>query len=104
MYAIIQSGSKQYKVKEGSIIDVELLKGDETTVSFSEVLYFSDDKTPLIGTPFVPGCLVTAEKVTEVKGPKVIAFKYKRRKSTRVKKGHRQRYTRLRITNIQQGA
>lgn len=100
MYAIIQSGSKQYRVEEGDIIHVELL-GDITggAYVFKEVLFVQDEKTR-VGAPFVSDCFVQGEVLGEAKGPKVICFKMKRRKNCRTKIGHRQTYARVRITAI----
>ena len=99
MYAIIKTGGKQYRVEQGDIIDVELL-GEEKTVNFNEVLFASDGKTAQVGTPHVAGFVVKGEVLGEVKGDKVFAFKYKRRKNYRRKVGHRQRYNRVKITEI----
>jgi len=101
MYAIMQSGSKQYRVEEGDIIDVELLeaKAGEPHV-FKEVLFVQDASKSQVGLPFVEGCVVQGEILGEAKGPKVIAFKIKRRKNCRKKIGHRQKYARVRITAI----
>lgn len=103
MYAIIKSGGKQYRVAIGDVIDVELLKeegNDEKVVLFDDVLLFHDGSTSQIGTPQVQGCQVVGEPLGLAKGPKVIAFKYKRRKSFRKKIGHRQKYSRVKITEI----
>lgn len=99
MYAIIQTGGKQYRVSEGDVLDVELLKA-EGSVTFDEVLFFTDGKTSQVGTPHVQGCQVQGEVVGESKGPKVIAFKYKKRKNYRRTVGHRQKYTRVKITKV----
>ena len=99
MYAIIETGGKQYRVQEGDEIAVELLKTD-SPVKFDKVLLISDGKSPKIGTPHVPKCTVHAEILGEVKGPKVIAFKYKKCKNFRRTVGHRQRYSRVKITKI----
>ena len=99
MYAIIESGSKQYKVKKGDIIEVELLKMDKT-VEFKNVLLLNDGKTTKIGNPIVEGSIVLGEILEEIKGPKVVAFKYKRRKNYHKKVGHRQRYNKVKITEI----
>lgn len=101
MYAIIESGGKQYRVEKGDVIDVELLSlADSGKVEFKHVLFLHNGKTAKIGAPHVPKSTVMAELVQEVKGPKVIAFKYKRRKQIRRKVGHRQRYSRVKITDI----
>ena len=98
-YAIIATGGKQYRVEEGDELDVELL-GTDTAVKFDQVLFVTDGKTPMIGTPNIPNCSVHAELLGESKGPKVIAFKYKRCKNYRRTVGHRQRYSRVKITKI----
>jgi ribosomal protein L21 len=101
MYAIIQTGGKQYRVEKGDVIDVELLESAAGgKVTFKEVLFLNNGGTIKLGNPHVPQCLVHGEFVSEVKGPKVIAFKYKERKTIRRKVGHRQRYSRVKITDI----
>ncbi|OGN61754.1 MAG: 50S ribosomal protein L21 [Chlamydiae bacterium RIFCSPHIGHO2_12_FULL_27_8] len=100
MYAIIQTGSKQFKVEEGNIIDVELLDLPEGKVEFKEVLLFNDGSKITIGDPIVKNCIVSADIIEEIKGPKVITYKYKKRKNFRKKKGHRQQYTKVKITEI----
>lgn len=101
MYAIIETGGKQYQVKQGDVIDVELLEAQEDKkILFSNVLFLHDGKAPLVGTPYVPNSQVHAELLQEVKGPKVFSFKYKRRKPIRRKVGHRQKYCRVKITEI----
>lgn len=102
MYAIIETGGKQYRVQEGDIIDVELL-GSDQAVAFDKVLFLHDGNTPKVGLPHLPACSVHAEMIGEVKGPKVIAYKYKRRKNYRRTVGHRQRYSRIKITKITVG-
>ena len=98
-YAIIETGGKQFRVQEGDEIDVELLKTDKD-VKFDKVLLVSDGTTPQIGAPHVAQCIVHGEILAEVKGPKVIAFKYKRCKNYRRTVGHRQRYSRVKILKI----
>ena len=102
MYAIIENGSKQYRVKEGDIIEVELLK-EEKTVTFNNVLLFQDGSKVQIGTPYLKDFSVTGAILEQIQGPKVIAFKYKRRKNYRRKKGHRQKYLKIKITKIKHG-
>lgn len=99
MYAIIATGGKQYRVQEGDELDVELLHA-EGAFTFDNVLFFTDGTTPRVGQPHVPGCTVHAEILGMEKGPKVIAFKYKRRKNYRRTVGHRQKYSRVKITKI----
>jgi len=99
MYAIIETGGKQYQVKEGDVINVELL-GDDTNIKFDKVLFFFDGQTPHVGLPHLTNCTVSAELLGEVKAPKVIAFKYKKRKNIRRIVGHRQKYSNVKITKI----
>src|SRR5579859_3360313 len=99
MYAIIKTGGKQYRVKEGDIIDVELI-GDAAEVKFNEVLFFFDGQKSHVGLPHVPKCVVHGEYMGVEKGPKVIAYKYKRCKNSRRTVGHRQKYSRVKITKI----
>ncbi|PWU13020.1 MAG: 50S ribosomal protein L21 [Chlamydiae bacterium] len=109
MYAIIKTGSKQYSVEKGDTIDVELLKHDtidvelldDGVIKFKNVLLVSGMENVKMGTPYLAGTVVQAKLVKQdAKGPKVVAFKYKRRKPIRRKVGHRQRYTRVKITDI----
>ncbi|HSX10096.1 MAG TPA: 50S ribosomal protein L21 [Chlamydiales bacterium] len=99
MYAIIETGGKQYRVEEGDEIDVELL-GSDGEVKFDKVLMIHDGKTPKIGLPHLPKCAVHAEVLAVTKGPKVIAFKYKKCKNSRRTVGHRQKYSRVKIKKI----
>lgn len=102
MYAIIQSGSKQYKVKKNSIINVELLNADKgSAIEFSEVLFVQDqDGKSIFGAPLASGYTVKAEFVREAKGEKIVSMKYKKRKNEYRKFGHRQRYSQVKITDI----
>src|SRR6266446_6848238 len=99
MYAIIETGGKQYRVEEGDVIDVELLDANGT-VKFDKVLLVHDGYAPIIGRPHLEKCAVHAEVIGLAKGPKVIAFKFKRCKNTRRTVGHRQKYSRVKITKI----
>lgn len=100
MYAIIQTGGKQYRVEKGDIIEVELLSQNQGPIEFKEVLFYSNDKAIKLGTPHLDKCFVKGEILNETKSPKVIAFKYKRRKSYRRKVGHRQKHSRVKIIDI----
>jgi large subunit ribosomal protein L21 len=101
MYAIIETGGKQYRVQEGDQLDVELLNVTEgQPVEFKNVLMVHDGQTVHVGAPHVAGAVVRADLQAEVRGPKVFAYKYKKRKNERRKVGHRQDYLRVRITNI----
>jgi large subunit ribosomal protein L21 len=105
MYAIIKSGSKQYRVEKGQFIDVELLDnnpGDK--IKFEEVLLLDDGKGIQVGAPTVTNCSVSAVVVEPVKGPKVVSYKFKRRKKYRRKIGHRQGYHRVEIQDIKTAA
>ncbi|MPW25915.1 50S ribosomal protein L21 [Alkalibaculum sp. M08DMB] len=104
MYAIIKSGGKQYCVKQGDVIEVEKLNlaDGQDQVSFEEVLAVNNGEM-VVGTPCVTGAVVSAEVVEQGKGPKVIIFKYKAKKDYRKKQGHRQPYTKVKITNIELG-
>lgn len=101
MYAIIETGGKQYRVEKGDIIHVELLDAEPNSkVTFGHVLFFNNGSTSKVGGPHVKGCVVHGEMVKEVRGPKVIAYKYKQRKNYRRKVGHRQDYSMVKITDI----
>ena len=101
VFAIVQTGGKQYKVQEGDTIRVEKLNAEEgSTVQFDEVLAVSDENGLKIGTPVVEGASVEANVTGHGKGKKVIIFKYKPKKNYRKKQGHRQPYTQVQITKI----
>jgi len=101
-YAIVQSGGKQYRAVEGETIEVDRLNLEAgKKVDLKDILLVSDGENVVIGTPMVSGAKVAATVVEEFKGRKVIIFKYHPRKRYRLKKGHRQYYTRLMIENIQ---
>ena len=100
MYAIIETGGKQYRVEKGDVIDVELIEANEGKIEFKNVLFLNDGTAVKIGMPNLAQSVVQAELLNEIRGPKVIAFKYKRRKPFRRKVGHRQNYSRVKITDI----
>jgi len=105
MKAIIKTGGKQYTVKAGDIIDVELLgKEANDKIIFDTVLLLDDGKEIKVGAPSVEGATVEAESLGEVKDKKLIVYKYKRRHNCRVKKGHRQKKTRVKVTEIKGAA
>lgn len=100
MYAVIETGGKQYRVQEGDIITVEKLNaavGD--VVAFDKVLVLGEGKDIKVGTPYV-GTAVTGTVVENGKGQKVIIFKYKAKKDYRKKQGHRQPYTMVKIESL----
>ena len=101
MYAIVEIAGKQFKVAEGDRLYVPRLKDDVgADVTFDRVLLTSGDAGVSVGAPTVEGASVTASVLAHVKGDKIIVFKKKRRKGYRVKIGHRQGYTALRIDKI----
>jgi large subunit ribosomal protein L21 len=101
MYAIIETGGKQYRVEPNDIIDVELLQDTaDGKVEFKNVLFVNNGTDMVMGAPYLSNFAVKAELIGEVRGPKVIAFKYKKRKRYRRKVGHRQNYSRVKITAI----
>ena len=100
-YAIIEDGGKQYKVVEGGTIDVDHYKteiGDQ--IDLDRVLLVSNNDEVTVGTPFISGARVEATVASHFKAPKIIVFKYRPRERYRLKKGHRQKYTRLNIDSI----
>lgn len=100
-YAIVEDGGKQFKAVEGATIDVDHFQsevGEE--IDLERVLLVSDGKDVTVGTPLVAGAKVQATVLSQVKGPKVVVFKYRPKKRYRVKTGHRQHYTRLKIDTI----
>lgn len=102
MYAVIETGGKQYRVSPGQTVEVELLPAEPgATVTLDRVLMVSADDRTLVGQPTVAGAHVVATVAREGRGPKVIVFRYKSKKRYRRKTGHRQDYTYLMITDIQ---
>ena len=103
MFAVIRTGGKQYKVAKDDVLVVEKLAGDVgKSLTISDVLLLGGDK-PKTGSPLVTGASVTAEILEQGRGEKVIAFKKKRRKNTHRKRGHRQPFTKVKITAIHAG-
>jgi|SRR5579862_8172971 large subunit ribosomal protein L21 len=103
MFAVIRTGGKQYKVVQDDVIEVEKLIGDAGgTITFGEVLMLGGD-SPKSGAPLIDGASVVGEIVEQGRHPKVIAFKKKRRKNTHRKRGHRQHFTKVKITEIHAG-
>ena len=101
MTAIIETGGKQFKVSAGDEILVEKLAADEgTTFVFDRVLGILNGEKTVFGKPVIEGATVTAEVIGNVKGKKLIVFKYKAKKGFRKKKGHRQPYTKVKISEI----
>ena len=101
MYAVIETGGKQYKVQEGQFLDVEKLpQAVGETIELDRVLLVSDDEQVQVGRPFIEDAKVLATVARQDKHRKVIIFKYRPRKRYRRTKGHRQPFTRLRIDKI----
>lgn len=101
MYAIIETGGKQYRVQEGDTLFVEKIDvAAGETVEFDKVLAVSNAGSLSVGTPFVEGAKVEASVVEQGKGKKIIVFKYKSKKDYRRKQGHRQPHTKIKIEKI----
>ncbi len=101
MYAIVDVNSRQYKVKQGQEIYVDLQSAEVgTDLTFNKVLLADNEGNVSVGTPTLSNASVSATVLDHVKADKVIVFKKKRRKGYRVKKGHRQQFTKIRIENI----
>ena len=100
MFAVIKTGGKQYRVAEDQLLQIEKIAGDPgEIVQIGNVLMLGGDQ-PQVGAPMIEGASVAAEVVSQGRGPKVIAFKKRRRKNSRRKRGHRQEFTLIRITEI----
>jgi len=102
MFAVIESGGKQYRVKEGDTILTDLQnwdKGEEVT--FNNVLLLSGDEGTQIGTPIVEGATVSGRVLGEEKGKKIVVIKFRRRKKFRRRQGHRQKYHKVLIEKIE---
>lgn len=101
MYAIIETGGKQYRVQEGDVIRVEKLEiADGETVKFDKVLLVAQEGKLNVGKPYVDGAVVEAVVENQGKAKKILIFKYKAKKDYRKKQGHRQPYTQIKIEKI----
>ena len=100
MYAIVQTGGKQYKVEQGDQIQVEKLDAEVGSEISFDTLLVSDDAGVKVGKPVLEGVIVKAKVIEHGKGKKVIVFKYKPKKDSRKKRGHRQPYTKVEILSI----
>jgi large subunit ribosomal protein L21 len=101
MYAIIETGGKQYRAEEGKVLRVEKLPSEKgETVKFDRVLMLNQDDEVKIGNPYLEGCDVEGKVVGIGRGRKIIVFKYKSKKNYRRKQGHRQPYTDVSISSI----
>ena len=100
-YAIFQTGGKQYQAVEGKTLGVEKLDGEAgAPIVFNDVLLVKQGESYKIGAPFVANATIKAEVIKQMRGPKIIIFKFKRRKKYRVKNGHRQPITVVRFMSI----
>jgi len=102
MYAIIETGGKQYRVAEGDILRVEKLPAEpDQTVEIDKVLAVNKDGAITVGSPLVSGAKVFLKVLEQGKGKKVIVFKYKAKKNIRKKQGHRQPFTKVQVEKIE---
>lgn len=101
-YAIIECGAKQYRVEPQTTLEVETLHlpQDQKEVTLERVLLIQQDGETKVGNPWVPGARVICDYLGEGRSPKVISLKYRRRKASRTKRGHRQAFSRLRVKEI----
>ena len=101
MYAIVETGGKQYRAEQGDVLEVEKLEGAVgTTITLDKVLLISGEAGTKVGTPTVSKAKVTGEILAQDRHPKIIVFKKRRRKNYRRTNGHRQSFTKLKITGI----
>lgn len=101
MFGIIETGGKQYKVSVGDQIKIEKVEGEVgSKVVFDKVLLSTDGEDVKIGKPYISGSQISGEILAQEKGKKLIVFKYKPKKRQRTKNGHRQEYTKIKITEI----
>ncbi len=101
MYAVIETGGKQYRVEEGDVVFIEKLdvKADDM-IDFDKVMVVGKDDGIVVGEPTVAGAKVSAKVLKNGKGKKIVVFKYKSKKDSKTKKGHRQPYTQVQIQSI----
>jgi large subunit ribosomal protein L21 len=101
MYAIVKNSGRQFKVQKGATIRIDRSGAEKgSVISFDDVSFYTDKDQTLVGTPKLENVKITGEILGEEKGPKVLVFKFKRRKGYRRKQGHRQKYTKVKITDI----
>ncbi len=102
MYAVIETGGKQYRVSAGQTVRVEKLEGEKgTSVAIDKVLLVANEGDLKVGSPYLAGASVKARIIEQHRTRKVVVFRYKPKKGVRVKNGHRQPYTALQIDSIQ---
>ncbi len=101
MYALVEIKGKQYKAQEGDVLKVDKIDMETgSTIEFDTVLMVADGDSTVVGKPYIEGAKVTAVLEDQVKGKKIMVFKFKRRKGYKRKQGHRQKYTQLLIKEI----
>ncbi len=100
MYAVVETGGKQYQVKVGDVVFVEKIDADAETVTFDKVVALGGDGNFSVGTPYVAGATVTAKILKQTKGKKIVVYRYKSKKGYHKKKGHRQPFTKVEIQAI----
>ena len=104
MYAVIEAGGKQHKVELGQVLEVDLMQEDSgTDFAFENVMLYVDGDDVQIGQPYIENAKVVAEIVDEVKGDKVTILRFRRRKHSMRKIGHRQKFTKIQIKEIKAG-
>jgi large subunit ribosomal protein L21 len=104
MYAVIRTGGKQYRVEEGDVVKIEKIDGDRgSELTFDDVLLVGNDDETHVGMPTVAGASVSGTIVEQDRDKKIVVFKFRRRKNYIRKQGHRQSYTRVRISGIAAG-
>ena len=105
MYAIVETGGKQYQVEEGRYVDIEKLEGDvDTKVTFDNIVMIVNGKKSKVGQPYVSGASVEGKILKQDKAKKIIVFKQRPKKGYRKKQGHRQEFTRVMISKIRTSA
>jgi large subunit ribosomal protein L21 len=101
MYAVIKTGGKQYRVKEGDVVKLEMLAGDVGShINFTDVLMLADGDAITVGTPFIANVHVNAEIIAHARHKKIKIIKFRRRKHHMKQMGHRQYYTQVKITTV----
>lgn len=100
MYAVVETGGKQYKVESGTVLYVEKLDANENDVVTLKVIAIADENGVKVGTPYLEGASVTARVLKNGKGKKITVFTYKPKKNSKRKMGHRQPYTKVQVETI----
>jgi large subunit ribosomal protein L21 len=100
-YAVIRDRGREFKVREGDVIEIDRVPQEQgATIEFDQVMLYSADDEVEVGQPLVAGAKVSAEVVGETRGDKQVVLRFRRRKDSRTRKGHRQKFTAVRITGI----